>query len=89
MPYLFDDTAWEEYLYWQLQDKRTLKKINSLIRDLDRTQGMSAGQGKPELLRHSQEHLSSVRIDEKNRLVYRFDDGVLRIVSCRGHYSDR
>ena len=81
------DKAWEDYLYWQTQDKKTLQKINKLIRDIERVGGK--GIGKAELLKGSLSGWSSAHIDEKNRLVYQIEDGVLRIASCRGHYKDK
>ena len=89
MPYLWDDQAWADYQYWLTQDKKTLRRINALLKDIARTGGAEPGIGKSELLRHSQEGLSSVRIDERNRLTYRVDGDVVRIVSCRGHYENR
>lgn len=86
MPYLWDDQAWNDYQYWQTQDKKTLKKINALLRDISRTGG--AGIGKTELLKGSKHGLASARIDSKNRLVFSVDKDAIRIVSCRGHYSD-
>ena len=70
-----------------MQDKRTLKRINELIKDIDRN-GALAGIGKPEALKDNLQGLFSRRIDEVNRLVYRIsEDGVIEIVMCRGHYS--
>lgn len=89
MPYLWDDQAWIDYQYWLTQDKKTLRRINALLKDIARTGGTEPGIGKAELLKHSKEGLSSVRIDEKNRLTYRVDGDVVRIVSCRGHYENR
>jgi toxin YoeB len=70
-----------------MQDKRTLKRINELIKDIDRN-GALTGIGKPEALKDNLQGLFSRRIDEVNRLVYRIsEDGVIEIVMCRGHYS--
>ena len=80
------DEAWEDYLYWQSQDKKTLKRINELIRDVERDN--YSGVGKPEPLKGSLSGFWSRRIDETNRLVYRIRDGKLEILSCRGHYED-
>lgn len=81
------DKAWDDYLYWQTQDKWTLKRINELIKDIDRN-GALTGIGKPEALKDNLQGLFSRRIDEVNRLVYRIsEDGVIEIVMCRGHYS--
>jgi len=80
------DEAWEDYLYWQTQDKKTLKRINTLIRDIERNS--FDGIGKPEPLRGDLNGFWSRRIDETNRLVYRIDGGILEILSCKGHYDD-
>ena len=81
---LLTDDGWADYLYWQSQDKKTLKRINELIRDIERN-GTSNGIGKPEALKYRKGF--SRRIDETNRLVYAIDEnGVLWIISCRGHY---
>lgn len=80
------DEAWEDYLYWQIQDKKILKRINSLVKDVERNH--FEGIGKPEPLKENLSGFWSRRIDEKNRLVYRIKDGVLEIASCKGHYDD-
>ena len=80
----WQDDAWEDYLYWQTQDKKTLKRINALIKDIERN-GFT-GIGKPEPLKFQPGW--SRRIDEKNHLVYDIVDGKMWIVSCRGHYED-
>lgn len=83
----WDDKAWLEYLYWQAQDRKTLQRINDLIKDIERN-GMANGIGKPELLKYQFAGYWSRRIDEVNRLVYKQDDrGYLYIVACKGHYS--
>lgn len=83
---LWSDRAWDDYLYWQSQDKKTLKRINQLIKDIERN-GLFEGIGKPEPLRHRKAW--SRRIDETNRLLYDMDaDGNLWIIACRGHYED-
>ncbi|MGL4607786.1 MAG: Txe/YoeB family addiction module toxin [Eubacteriaceae bacterium] len=83
---LWSDRAWDDYLYWQTQDKRTLKKINELLKDIERS-GYSEGIGKPEQLRYR--NAWSRRIDKENRLIYRIDENDnLWIVACRGHYED-
>ena len=73
-------------MYWQVQDKKTLKRINVLIRDIER--GSFDGIGKPELLRGDLSGFWSRRIDDTNRLVYRIREGTLEILSCKGHYED-
>lgn len=79
--------AWDDYLWWQTQDKRTLKKINALIKDIERS-GFSAGIGKPEPLRGDLSGFWSRRIDEQNRLVYRVVGASIEIASCKSHYGD-
>lgn len=83
---IWSDEAWNEYLDWQFQDKKILKKINELIKDIERN-GLSSGIGKPEPLKYRKAW--SRRIDHCNRLVYNFDsNGNLLIISCKGHYED-
>ncbi|MBE6710258.1 MAG: Txe/YoeB family addiction module toxin [Clostridia bacterium] len=82
---VWSDDAWDEYLYWQSQDKKTLKRINQLIRDIERDP-LGDGIGKPEQLKHRKAW--SRRIDDTNRLVYTFESGNLYILSCKGHYED-
>lgn len=82
----FSENGWEDYLYWQTQDKKTLKRINQLLQDILRN-GYD-GIGKPEPLRENLSGFWSRRIDETNRLVYRLSGEVVEIVSCRGHYDD-
>jgi toxin YoeB len=76
--------AWADYVYWQTQDKKTLKRINRLIKDSLREPFV--GIGKPEPLRENMAGLWSRRIDDTNRLVYAVDDSHLTIVACRYHY---
>lgn len=78
------DAAWDDYVYWQTQDKRTLKRINKLIIDTKRSP--FEGIGKPEPLKENLSGFWSRRIDDTNRLVYAVDNGVLTIISCRYHY---
>lgn len=80
----FTDESWGDYVYWQTQDRKTLKRINDLIRDAQRDP--FAGIGKPEPLKHSLSGCWSRRIDETNRLVYTMIDDELCIISCRYHY---
>ena len=86
MRLLWEDRAWSDYLYWQTQDKKTLKKINALLEDIKRN-GVLVGTGKPEKLKNRPEY--SRRIDECNRLVYEIDElQNIKIISCKGHYED-
>ncbi len=78
------DAAWSDYVYWQTQDKKTLKRINKLIMDTKRSP--FEGIGKPEALKENLSGFWSRRIDETNRLVYAVDDNALTIISCRYHY---
>lgn len=81
------DDAWEDYVYWQSQDRRTLKRINNLLKDIDRN-GYS-GIGKPEKLSEELSGYWSRRIDDKNRLVYRIENEIVKIVQCGSHYRDK
>ncbi len=92
MKKLWSDEAWADYIYWQSQDKKTLKRINNLITSIERStedpQGQNMPIGKVEQLKYSQSGLLSVRIDKANRLVYKIEENnVLFVVSCRGHYQ--
>lgn len=87
MKKLWDDNAWEEYLYWQTKDKKTLKKINQLLKDIDRN-GYNCT-GKPEPLKGSLAGYWSVRIDDKNRIVFRIENDNLEIMQCGSHYRDK
>lgn len=82
---IWDDKAWEDYLYWQTHDKQMLKRLNALIRDIERTP--FSGIGKPEPLRGDLSGFWSRRIDDKHRLVYRVKDGMLEVISCMDHYN--
>ncbi len=84
MKKIFSDQAWEDYLYWQKTDKRILKKINELIKDVDRNG--NEGIGKPEALRHSLAGMWSRRITEEHRMVYRIVDDSIEIAQLRYHY---
>ncbi|MCP3727464.1 Txe/YoeB family addiction module toxin [Paraburkholderia sp. CNPSo 3272] len=76
--------AWDDYVYWQGQDRKTLKRINQLIKDTQRSP--FEGIGKPEPLKENLTGFSSRRIDETNRLVYEIDRTQINIISCRYHY---
>ena len=83
----FTEHSWNDYIFWQMQDAKTLKKINKLLKEVQRTPFFGAG--KPEPLKYKNVDAWSRRIDKKHRLVYVvFDDNVL-IVQCKGHYEDK
>ena len=84
---LWSDEAWEDYLAWQNKDKKTLKKINRLLADIDRN-GYNCT-GKPEQLSGNLSGFWSVRIDEKNRIVFRITDENIEIWQCGSHYHDK
>ena len=86
MKLLWEDRAWSDYLYWQTQDKKTLKRINALIKDILRSPYQ--GIGKPEPLRENLSGWWSRRIDETNRIVYYEQAEIVYIISCLGHYDD-
>ncbi len=77
--------AWEDYLYWQKESKKKLKRINTLIKDISRNP--FDGLGKPEPLKGNLSGLWSRRIDEEHRLVYTVNDNSVIIIACRGHYE--
>ena len=83
---IWHDDAWADYLYWQTQDKKTLRRINSLIKGIDRNCYDSIG--KPEPLGENLSGYYSLRIDEKNRIVYRIVDDAIEILQCGSHYRD-
>ena len=83
----FAEDAWEEYVYWQSQDKKTLKKINRLLKSIQREP--FTGEGKPEPLRDSSGGEWSRRINEKDRLVYTVGNENIIVTQCRGHYGDK
>lgn len=78
------ETAWEDYLYWQATDKKTLKRINLLITDIERNP--FSGLGDPEPLRHNWTGYWSRRIDREHRIVYKSTDDTIFIAQCRYHY---
>ena len=81
------DNAWEEYLYWQQNDKKTLKRINKILADIDRNGNI--GIGKHERLTGNLSGYWSRRIDDKNRIVYRINNDVITIIQCGSHYRDK
>ncbi|MCD7980765.1 MAG: Txe/YoeB family addiction module toxin [Clostridiales bacterium] len=85
---IWSDDAWEDYLYWQKQDKKTLARINKLIKDIERN-GCMEGIGRPEPLSGNLQGEYSRRINEQDRLVYHMENGRIYISHCRGHYGDR
>ena len=82
MRIVFDDDAWDDYVYWQTQDRKVLKRINTLIRDIERNG--NEGIGKPEALKHG---FWSRRITDEHRLVYKVTETDVLIAQCRYHYS--
>ena len=83
---IFSENAWRDYLYWQHQDKKTLKKINTLLKDISRHP--FEGEGKPEKLRRA-DGIWSRRINEKDRLTYIMSEDDILVVQCKGHYDDK
>ena len=82
---LFTDEAWNDYLYWSQTDKKLLKKINELIREIDRTP--FEGLGKPEGLKQNLKGFWSRRIDQEHRIVYKIEEEQIVFISFRYHYS--
>lgn len=82
----FSEQAWEEYIYWQGQDKKTLKRINTLLKDIQREP--FSGIGKPELMKRNG-GIWSRQIDDSNRLLYKYENGKIYIVQLKGHYDDK
>lgn len=85
MKYIFVDESWEDYLYWQKTDKKILKRINNLIKDIARNP--FDGIGKPEPLKYKYSGFWSRRIDGEHRLIYRVKEDEVHIVKCRFHYD--
>jgi toxin YoeB len=83
----FQERAWSDYLYWQTQDKKMVKRINALIKDIER--GGHDGMGRPEPLVGDLSGWWSRRIDDVNRMVYRVRGEVVEIAQCRGHYEKK
>lgn len=82
----FDEAGWAHYIYWQEQDRKTLRRINQLLRSIERD-GALNGLGKPERFKY--ENSYSRRIDDANRLVYEVHGDETIVKSCRGHYGDK
>ncbi len=85
MKLVWDEHAWEDYLWWQAQNRTILKRVNALIRDIVRNG--NEGLGKPEPLRHDFAGYWSRRIDDEHRLVYKLAGDEVRIAACRYHYG--
>ena len=83
----FSDEAWEDYLYWQKESKKALKKINDLIKSIDRN-GYNC-EGKLEPLSGDLSGYYSIRVDKKNRIVFKIEDEIIKIVQCGSHYRDK
>ena len=83
---IWHDQAWEDYLYWQNESRTMLRRINRIIRDIERDP--FGGIGKPEPLKGDLSGWWSRRIDEANRIVYRVERGELELLQCGGHYRD-
>ena len=84
MKLLWTEDAWEDYCRWQKEDKKTIKRINSLIKDIQRSP--VDGIGKPEQLKENLSGLWSRRIDDVNRIVYRITDDAIEILAVKNHY---
>ena len=84
MPIKFSDHAWEDYFFWQAKDKAILKRVNLLLRDIQRSP--FEGIGKPEPLKHQLAGFWSRRIDDEHRLVYAIYDDCVLVAQCRYHY---
>ncbi len=82
----WNDRTWEEYVEWQEEDSKIVKRINALLKDIERN-GCLKGIGKPEALKYDLRGWYSRRIDDSNRLVYRIENGFLEIYQCKGHYN--
>ncbi|MEU1484349.1 Txe/YoeB family addiction module toxin [Streptomyces sp. NPDC005752] len=85
MKLVWHESAWVDYVWWQTQDRKILKRINALLQDID-LHG-NEGIGKPEALRHDFRGYWSRRISEEHRLIYRVNEDEVRIVSCRYNYG--
>ena len=81
------EDAWSEFIYWTTQDKKTLKRILALLKDIDRN--LYQGIGKPERLKGDLSEYWSRRIDDKNRIVYKIENDTIKIIQCGSHYGDK
>ena len=84
---VFFELAWEQYMFWQNQDKKFIKKMNKLLADIDRNGNQ--GIGHPEPLKGNLSGWWSCEIDEKNRLIYKIEDDCIKIYQCKNHYDDK
>ena len=84
---IFTDNGWTDYLYWQTEDRKMLKKINQLLNDISRNG--NEGLGKPEPLTGNLSGFWSRRINEKDRLIYKLDESNISILACRYHYDNK
>ena len=87
MNIVWSDIAWNDYLYWQNEDRKTLKKINELIKDIERNGYKCIG--KPEPLKGNLSGYWIVRIDKANRLVFKIENNSIKIAGCKTHYNDK
>lgn len=85
MKIVWDEGAWDDYLWWQVQDRRTVRRINALIKDIERH--ANEGVGKPEPLKHGFHRYWFRRISDEHRLVYKIAGDEIRIAACRYHYE--
>lgn len=83
----FTNIGWEDYLYWQTEDRKTLRKINTLLKDIERNG--NEGIGKPEPLTGDLSGFWSRRINQKDRLIYALEMDQIIIIACRYHYDDK
>ena len=81
------DEAWSEYIEWYSKDRKVVARINKLVKELSRSDPTDKPIGKAERLKWSKHGLCSVRIDKNNRLVYKLENGELKIIACKGHYE--
>lgn len=84
---LFTENGWEDYVFWQTEDRKTLRKINLLLKDIERSG--NEGIGKPEPLRGNLSGFWSRRINDKDRLIYKVDQNNIYILACRYHYNEK
>ncbi len=85
MTFVFSEDAWDDYLWWQAQDRRVLRRVNTLLADIARNG--NEGMGKPEQLKHGFSGYWSRRITDEHRLVYRAVDDEVRVAACRYHHA--